>query len=348
MKAAFLFGKQDLRVKETPVPTIQEHEILLRVQAACLCGTDLRMYKNGHKLASPDSPLIIGHEMSGLIEAVGEKVLHYKEGMRVIVGPNMGCGLCELCISGNTHLCPQYQALGIHVHGAFAEYARIPETAIRQGNVLEISSNLSWVEASLVEPLSCVYNAFERANLRPGDTVLIFGAGPIGLMHAKMAKMAGASLVLISDTNQSRLEESTRLDSAFIPIPSLDIKEQIKERTRGRGTDVGITACPAPAAQQLALELAAINGRIIFFGGLPADTAIVPLNTNLIHYKQLIVTGTTKASLHHIRRTLDLLERRLIQVEDLIRDRYAIDQVEEAMVRLANGQGLKHAIQFDA
>ena len=348
MKAAFLFGKQDLRVIETPVPRIQEHEILLRVQAASLCGTDLRMYKNGHNLASPDSPLIMGHEMSGIIEAVGKEVSHFKEGMRVVVGPNMGCGLCELCISGNTHLCPHYQALGIHLHGAFAEYIRIPETAIRQGNVFEISSNLSWAEASLVEPLSCVYNAFERANLRPGDAVLIFGAGPIGLMHAKVAKMAGASLVMMNDINQARLERCTKLDPAFVPIPSSSIKDHIRDRTRGKGIDVGITACPAPAAQQLALELAAVNGRIIFFGGLPADKATVPLDTNLIHYRQLIVTGTTRASLHHIRRTLDLLERRLIQLEDLIQDRYGIDRIEEAVVKLAKGLGLKHTIQFEA
>ncbi len=347
MKAAFLFGKEDLRLKETPVPAIQENEILLRVKAACLCGTDVRMYKSGYKLATPDAPLIIGHEMSGIIEAVGRKVTQYREGMRVMIGPNMGCGTCELCISGQTHLCPRYQALGIHIHGASAEFVRIPEAAVYQGNIFELPSNLSWVEASLIEPLSCVYNGFERANIRPGDTVIIFGAGPIGLMHAKMAKMAGASLVMMNDINQAKLEQCADLDPAFIPIPSPEIREQIKERTRGRGTDVGITACPAQAAQQLALELAAINGRVIFFGGLPAETAIVPLNTNLIHYRQLIVTGTTRASLHHIRRTLELLERRLIQVEDLIQDRYAIDRIEEAMVRLANGQGLKHAIQFD-
>jgi len=348
MKAAFLFGKQDLRQKETPVPTIQEHEVLLRVKAASLCGTDVRMYQNGYKLATPEAPLIIGHEMSGIIEAVGGKVTQYREGMRVMIGPNMGCGTCELCTSGNTHLCPQYQALGIHIHGAFAEFVRIPEAAVYQGNIFELPPDLSWAEASLIEPLSCVYNGFERANMRPGDSVIIFGAGPIGLMHAKLAKMAGASLVMINDINEAKLKQCTDLDPDFIPIPSLEIKERIKERTHGRGTDVGITACPSSAAQQLALELAAVNGRVIFFGGLPAETAIVPLNTNLIHYRQLIVTGTTRASLHHIRRTLELLERRLIQVEDLILDRYEIGRIEEAMVRLANGQGLKHAIEFDA
>ncbi len=348
MKAAFLFGKEDLRLQETQVPPIQETEILLRVQAASLCGTDLRMYKSGHKFATPESPLIIGHEMSGVVAAVGGKVAHFREGMRVMVGPNLGCGYCELCISGNTHLCPRYQALGIHLHGAFAEYVRIPEAAIQQGNIFEISTSLSWAEASLIEPLSCVYNAFERAQIRPGDIVLIFGAGPIGLMHAKMAKMAGASQVMISDTNQVRLDECTRLDSSFVSIDSSEIKTQILERTRGKGIDVGITACPAPMAQQLALELAATNGRVIFFGGLPSDNCIVPLDTNLIHYKQVLVTGTTKASLQHIRKTLDLLESRLIRVDDLIRDRYRIEQIEEAMAKLAAGQGLKHTIVFDA
>ncbi len=348
MKAAFLYGQEDLRLQETQVPPIQETEILLRVQAASLCGTDLRMYKSGHKFATPESPLIIGHEMSGVIAAVGEKVSHFREGTRVIVGPNLGCGYCELCISGNTHLCSRYQALGIHLHGAFAEYVRIPEAAIHQGNIFEISASLPWTEASLIEPLSCVYNAFERAQIRPGDTVLIFGAGPIGLMHAKMAKMAGASQVMISDPNQTRLKECTLLDPSFISISGGEIKPQILERTRGRGIDATIVACPAPVAQQLALEMAAINGRVIFFGGLPSDKSIVPLDTNLIHYKQILVTGTTKASLQHIRKTLDLLESRLIRVDDLIRDRYAIDQIGEAMAKLAEGRGLKHTIVFGA
>lgn len=348
MKAAFLFGKEDLRLQETQVPPIQETEILLRVQAASLCGTDLRMYMSGHKFATRESPLIIGHEMSGVITAVGKKVAHFREGARVIVGPNLGCGYCELCISGNTHLCPRYQALGIHLHGAFAEYVRIPEAAIHQGNIFEISASLSWAEASLIEPLSCVYNAFERAQIRPADNVLVFGAGPIGLMHAKMAKMAGASQVMISDTNQARLEECRLLDSSFISVSGPEIKSQILEKTHGKGIDVGITACPAPAAQQLALEMAAINGRVIFFGGLPSDNCIVPLDTNLIHYKQILVTGTTRASLRHIRKTLDLLESRLIRVDDLIRDRYAIDRIEEAMSKLAAGRGLKHTIVFEA
>jgi L-iditol 2-dehydrogenase len=347
MKAAFLYGREDLRLQETQVPPIQETEILLRVQAASLCGTDLRMYKSGHKFATPESPLIIGHEMSGTISAVGNKVTHFREGLRVIVGPNLGCGHCEHCISGNTHLCLRYQALGIHLHGAFAEFVRIPEAAIQQGNIFEISASLSWAEASLIEPLSCVYNAFERAQMRPGDAVLIFGAGPIGLMHAKMAKMAGASQIMISDPNQTRLKECTLSDPSFISISGEEIKPQIRERTRGRGVDAAIVACPAPAAQQLALELVTINGRVIFFGGLPADKSIVPLDTNLIHYKQILVTGTTKASLRHIRKTLDLLEGGLIRVDDLIRDRYTIDQITEAMTKLSEGRGLKHTIVFE-
>jgi L-iditol 2-dehydrogenase len=285
--------------------------------------------------------------MSGTLAAVGKQVAHYREGMRVMVGPNIGCGLCDPCLGGNTHLCPDYRALGIHLHGALAEYVCIPEDALRQGNVLEISPHLSWREAALVEPLSCVYNAYERAHIQRGDTVLIFGAGPIGLMHAKMAKMAGAARIMISDPNLTRLEECQRLEPTFHPIPGPEIKTHVLEQTQGKGIDVSITACPAPAAQQMALELAAINGRVVFFGGLPAEQRIVPLDTNLIHYRQLLVTGTTKASLEHLRKTLDLLENRQLQVENLVRDTYSIDQIEEAISKMATGQGLKHAIVFD-
>ena len=275
MQAAALYGKQDLRVAEADMPQIDAGEILLRVKGAFVCGTDVRMYHNGYPGISETTPMILGHEGSGVVVRCGSDVKNFKEGMRVAVAPNVGCGICDYCVSGNTHLCSHSKALGIHMPGFFAEYVKIPEDFVRQGNVVEIPDSLSFEEAALAEPLSCVFNAFEKSKIRPGETVLVIGAGPIGLMHAKMAQIAGVEKIIINDLSRERLDLCRQIDSTFITLESENLKEELDTLTEGRGVDVCITACPAPQAQQIALELAAINGRIVFFGGLPADKAHV-------------------------------------------------------------------------
>ncbi len=346
MQAAALYGKQDLRVGETNVPQIDAGEILVQVKGAFVCGTDVRMYHNGYQGISETTPMILGHEGSGIVARAGSGVKNFKEGMRVAVAPNVGCGICDYCVSGNTHLCSHFKALGIHLPGFFAEYVKIPENFVRQGNVVEIPDTLSFEEAALTEPLACVFNAFEKSRMRPGETVLIIGAGPIGLMHAKMAQIAGVEKIMINDLSRERLDLCRRLDSTFIPVESENLKEDIDGLTGGRGVDVCITACPAPQAQQIALELAAINGRIIFFGGLPPDKAHVSLNTNLIHYKQLEVTGTTRQSLSQYRRTLRLVASGRLDIKDLISSRTALEEIQGALDNISQARSLKSAIYF--
>jgi L-iditol 2-dehydrogenase len=231
--------------------------------------------------------------------------------------------------------------------GFFAEYVKIPESFVRQGNVVEIPDTLSFEEAALAEPLACVFNAFEKSRMRPGETVLIIGAGPIGLMHAKMAQIAGVAKIMINDLSRERLDLCRRLDSTFIAIESETLKEDVERLTEGRGVDVCVTACPAPQAQQMALELAAINGRIIFFGGLPPDKAHVSLNTNLIHYKQLEVTGTTRQSLSQYRRTLRLVACGRINIQDLISSRTTLEEIQSALDNISQARSLKSAIFFE-
>lgn len=347
MQAALLYGKEDLRIQKVTTPEINAHEILLKVKSAFVCGTDVRMFRNGYKGVSEDSPLILGHELSGIIEKVGKNVEGYKEGMAVTVAPNIGCGICDLCVSGNTHLCLDYRALGIHLDGGFAEYVRIPETFMRQGNITEIPLGMSFEEAAIVEPVSCVYNGFSKCHIGHGDTVLIIGSGPIGLMHAKLARMAGAAKVLINDISEDRLALCRKFDSFFTTVDARDpLQEQIFDLTNRRGVDVCITACPVPQVQPIALELAAINGRVLFFGGLRADKANVSLNTNLIHYKQLLVTGTTRSSLAQFRKTIQLIANGQIEVKDLITSRSTLDEIQKTIENVSKGIGLKSTIYF--
>ncbi len=346
MLAALLYGPRDMRIEEVAIPEIDNNEILLKVKSVAICGTDIRMFNNGCKGINESNPRILGHELSGIITKVGKNVKGYKEGMKVAVAPNMGCGLCDQCVSGNTHLCSDYQALGINIDGGFAEYVRIPEAAVRQGNIIELDSNTSMDEAALNEPLSCVYSGFEKCNIRPGDVVLIIGAGPIGLMHAKLAKMAGAAKVIINDLSEERLQMSYQIDNSFITVAGESLKNYVYEVTKGEGVDVCITACPAPQAQAMALELMAMGGRINFFGGLPKHRENVAINTNLIHYKQLVITGSTRANVSQFRKTLGFISNSLICVDDLITGRYNLTNIRNAFVEACNARGLKNIIVF--
>jgi L-iditol 2-dehydrogenase len=344
MKAAFLIDKRDLRFLDSKMPEPGEKEILTKVRVSHVCATDVRMWQHGHPRGAP---LIPGHEFSGVIDKVGAAVSDSLLGTRVTVAPNMGCGACVLCRAGQTQQCSGFQALGFHLNGSFAEYVVIPEAAVQQGNVFQIPERLSFEEAALVEPLSCVLSAHERVGINPGEDVLIIGAGPIGHMHAKLATLGGAGRVFLTDLVRRRLQYCREIGPSWITINSENLGSDIMRLTRGRGVDLGIVACSSPEAQSAVVELAAINGRIVFFGGLPAKQSLVRINTNQVHYRQLILTGTTRSSLDQFAKAIRLLERGLIKVGDLISTRREIGQVKEVFQEALELKGLKHAVVFD-
>jgi L-iditol 2-dehydrogenase len=344
VKAARLYTTGDLRVEEVPTPEPGRGEILVRIRAGQVCGTDIRMYKQGANAASPENPLILGHEMAGVIEQVDREVHGYETGMRVAIAPNYGCGVCDTCISGNTQTCSKSEALGVTRDGGFAEFMLVPEPAVRQGNVAVVPEHVTLQEAALAEPLSCVYNAFERNDPQPGDIVLIIGAGPIGLMHAKLYLMAGAGAVILNDLLPERLALCKSLEPDIRTVLPAGLATLLDDVSRGRGADIVITAAPAPATHQLALDLVAVNGKVSYFGGLPRDREIVPINTNIIHYKQIWVTGTTRQSLRQYRKTLELIDRGLIRLDGVMTKAVPLDQIHEVFEDTMNGRGLKNGI----
>ena len=343
MLAARLYGVNDIRLEDVPVPQIRSDELLLRVRAASICGTDIRMIRNGYGNISQENPRILGHELAGEIADVGCDVTEYTVGQRVTVAPNMGCGVCNQCVSGKTHMCKTYRALGINMDGGFAEYVKIPAVAIRQGNIAILPDHVSYEEAALNEPLSCVYNGSEQCAIRPGDFVLVIGAGPIGIMHGMLAKMAGAGRVYFNDLSKDRLEMVKKIDSTFITIQN-DLEETIMKETNGEGVDVVITACPSPEVQSLAPELCNIGGRVNFFGGVPASRQPVGIDTNLVHYKQLILTGTTRASLMQFRKTLSFVESGILNVKQLISNRIPLKDFKEGIEKASAADGMKNVI----
>jgi L-iditol 2-dehydrogenase len=345
MLAAIYHGIEDIRLQEVECPAIADDEILLKIKVAFICGTDLRIISSGHPKIPPGTNRILGHELSGEVVKVGKLVKHIPMGMRVTVATNIGCGMCWQCIRGNNHLCSNWQGIGISLDGAFVEYMRIPAAAIRQGNLIPIPENVSFEEAALNEPLSCCYNGFLACRLKPGDVVLIIGAGPIGIMHLFLARLSGARKVIISEMVEDRLAQALDFGADLAINPSQeDLRAAVLDTTDGRGADAIIVAAPSPEAQEQTLYLAAKGGRINFFGGLPAGKGIINFNSNLVHYKELAVTGTTGSSTHHFRRTMELLATRRIDLSPLVSARFPLAQIGKALTLAKSKEAFKVAL----
>ena len=345
MKAIRLLGKERIELQDIPVPEIGEGEMLIRIRAASICGTDVRMFRNGHRNICVANPLTLGHEFAGYIAKTGGSVRGYSAGQRVAVAPNVGCGTCDLCVSGNTHLCAHYEAFGVTMDGGFAEYVKIPEAVIRQGNVVILDEEISYCEAALLEPLSCVYNGQMLTGVCPGDDVLIIGLGPIGLMHIMVAKLLGAGRIFVRDLSRKRTEKACKLFPEVIPIQG-DVKSALAEKGM-RGVDLCIIAAPSPEAQAESLEYMNINGRVLFFGGLPAGREMVPLNTNLIHYKQLHIQGCTRQSISEYRLCQKLVNSKQIPLHLIMSNTYRPEEFRKAFCNAAAAKGLKHVFIFE-
>lgn len=186
MKALVFHGPQQVRVEEVPVPTIADNEVLVKVDACSICGTDVRTYKFGHTRIK--GRRITGHEFAGVIAKVGSQVQGLAEGDEVMVVPGINCGTCEFCRAGLENLCQHRTIIGFDYDGAFAEYVRIPAQAVAMGNVKKLPKNVPFKAGALVEPFTAVYNGQTLLNIKPGDRVAIIGAGPIGVMHLLQAR----------------------------------------------------------------------------------------------------------------------------------------------------------------
>ena len=345
MLALRLYGKDDIRLEDIPIPEINDDEILLKTDAAAICGTDVRMWKNGAKGVDENHPLVLGHELAGTIAKVGKNVQFYKEGMVVGMQPNIGCGICDRCVSGNPHLCDNYRAFGINMDGAFEEYVKIPADAITKGNLYVLPEGVTPAEAACTEPLSCAFNGFSKLFVKPGEYAMVVGAGPIGFSHAMLLNMAGAK-VLMNDVQEQRLKAVKEKLPYVETYCGDDLPGFVSKWTGGRGLDIAITACPVPSVQAAVLPLMNYGGRVNFFGGIPADKEPVPINTNLVHYKELYLTGSTRSSIAQFRKTMEFCSQGILPVKEMITHRYELKDILTAFENAAAAKGIKHVIEF--
>lgn len=341
MKACVFRGPGKLEVVDVGVPEPGPGQLLLQTAATGLCHSDVRVYK-GEKYARPG--VIPGHEFSGVIAAVGEGVSGYSEGQSVAVCPIIACGVCDFCRVGKRNRCPQRLTLGYDEDGALAEYVLLPEPIVRLGHVFELPAGLPLDRASMLEPTACVLNSLELLGVGAGTQLLLVGAGPMGLLHLILARRLGA-VVMVSEPDEGRAAWARRLGAIVTIDPgNEDLPVRVKETTDGAGADVAIVTAGISRAAASALGTVRRQGSIGLFAGFPPQS-VVELDPNVIHYNEIVLTGSQNAAIDQYRRTLELLPH-MPELRQAVSHSFSIDDAPRAYETRLDSEGLKSEIVF--
>ncbi len=343
MIAAVYKGIGCMTVEDVPTPVIQDGDLLVKVKACAICGGDLRTFHHGHAAIKP--PIILGHEFAGEIVAAGKQVQQYAVGDRVIVAPGIGCGHCSYCLSGNQHLCYHRLTLGHQYHGGFAEFVRIPAIAVQAGNVNLIPASVDYLSATLAEPLACVINGQEAMQIRLGDTVAVIGAGPIGIMHAELARARGAGKVFLINRSMPRLDRARSLGyDAYISSQQGDAVQQVLELTDGMGANVVIVTAGSEAAMQMGLAMTGKMGKVCFFAGLPKDKPQVTIDANFLHYRQITVYGTFSSAPRHNALAIEMIRSGKLNVDYLLTHAVSLQHINKGLELVEKQVGMRVAV----
>ncbi len=324
MKAFVIDKPYESSVKDVELRELKSEEVLVKVKACGICGTDIHIFKGEFPAKFPVIP---GHEFSGIIEEVGENVKNFKKGDRVAVNPNIPCGKCYYCKKGLPHFCVDWNAIGIHLLGAYAEYTIVPEP-----NLYKIPSNLEFEEAAFAEPVACVLHGQDLADIKSGDKVIIFGLGPIGLLHLQISALRGASTIIGVDIVEKKLRIAEELgaDYVFNALKD-DVPKEVFDAV-GRGVDVAIEASGSIKAFETAIKTVGYGGKLIVFGVAP-ENAKAMVSPFEIYRKEIRIIGSF-TNPFTTGRAVDILASKKIDVKKITSHIISLNQVKEFYKRI--------------
>lgn len=342
MKAVLFYGPKNIKYEETMIKPLEKGEILVKIDSALTCGTDVKTYRRGHPVLIKKVPSGFGHEFAGVVEKVSEGVNNVKVGDRVVAANSAPCGECFYCKREEYNLCENLDLL----NGAYAEYIVIPERIVRK-NTLIVPDNLSLEKAAFCEPLANVVHGAARTEIKPGQTVGIIGIGPIGLMFARVAKLMGAK-VITAGRNPMKLklaEEFAHADEIVdltrYPNPEKIFKAFSEE---GRGLDVVVECVGLPEIWERAFSCVRPGGTVHFFGGCKSGSTVT-FDTTKMHYGDIKLMSVFHHTPKYFRESLDLIASGKIEVEKLITDILPLEKVEYAMQQHIEGKAIKFLIK---
>ena len=333
MKAQVFRGVNQLSYEELPVPAIAPDEVLVQVRVVGLCQSDIKKIR--YPLYEP--PRIFGHETAGIIAAVGNKVSGWEVGQRVAVMHHIPCMRCGYCLNDNFSMCDVYKNISTTAGfnpsgGGFAEYVKVPGHIVRNGGLIPIPDQVSFEQASFVEPTNCCLKAVKKAQITPGQTVLITGAGPIGLMFIMLVKYFGARAIA-TDLLPSRIEKALSVGAeAAFDARDADNPAKIQALTDGMGVDTTLLAVPSEKAFFQALDCTRKGGKILFFAEFP-DQVEIPINPNILYRREIDLMGSYSSSYRIQSLAADIVFNRRIDVDTLISDRYPLQDLSAAVER---------------
>ncbi len=339
--AAVLYGREELRVEPVAVPEVEHSDVLVKVHVALTCGTDLKVYCRGYHARMIVPPAVLGHELAGEIVAVGSEVNGFRVGQRVVAANSAPCDHCYFCARRQENLCENL----LFNNGAYAEYIRIPGPIVRR-NLYEIPPHIDYRDAALVEPLACVIRGLEETGVHPGDTVVVIGLGPIGLMFVRLAKAQGARVIAVG-RRRTQLDRAASMgaDELVSTDSTPDPLDTVARLTyRGRGADAAIEAVGTPETWQWAVKMVRSGGTVNLFGGCPSGSAI-SLDTALLHYSEITIKSSFHHTPAHIRRALDAIACGEIRAADFITGEAPLSDLVAVLRHMLSRNGhLKTAI----
>lgn len=341
MKAAFLAGPRRFELRDLDEPVAPDGGLVLAVKACGVCGSDLRRWKEGPPAAG--DAIIPGHEAAGVVAAVGRNTSGWAPGDRIAIAPDVHCGACWYCRRGLYNLCDTLRLIGITpgYSGAFAERMVLTGEILANGIVHRMPDGLAFDQAAVAEPCCSVLAAHDKAGTAAGDTVVVLGAGPIGCLHAVIAKSCGARAVVSEPAESRRRMAEIFAPDLIIDPSSEDAVAAVRRFTNGLGADIVICANPIASTQTQAVEMVRKAGRVVLFGGLPKSSPMVSLDANRIHYGEIMVVGAFSYHPEVHARALDLVHRNVIPADRLITHRYPLKEIDAAFETAARGEGLK-------
>ena len=340
MKAIRYYGPQDVRLDEIAVPEINKEELLIKVDACAVCGSDLKAFNVGNPRLHP--PIVMGHEFTGIIQEVGESTTGFDVGDRIVMSTSISCGDCLYCKKGWSNLCVNLAPMGFFFNGGMADYTVIPARAIKNGHVVKVPASLKAEFAALAEPLSCAVNSLEQCDIQKGDTVLIMGAGPMAILNACVARQLGAGKIIMTELNQARIEQAKAFDiDMLVNTAKEDIKEIVMTETDGYGADVVIVAAPAAAPQEEALSLVRKKGTVCLFASLPAGNSELTIDSRLIHYNEIKLTGSSDSTTEHVKKALEMLMDPEFPSGKIASHVLSLKEIDRAFELMKSGEALR-------
>lgn len=332
MKAAVFYEPGVIKVEDKAEPNITDEEVLIRVMAAGVCGTDLHIFDGAKGASECFPPVILGHEFSGIVEAVGEAVTRVKPGDRVTVDPSIMCGKCYACQTGKPHFCETYSATGVTYDGGFAQFCKAKEEQL-----YILNPEVTFEEGALCEPLGCCLHGIDRANIRTGDTVLIIGGGTIGLIMIQLAKLAGAATVILSEPVEEKWKLAKKLGADYTVNPLKQTPFEVIQKEEIHEINVTIECVGARATMMDAFKYISNGGHVMLFG-VPDPDLEIPVKPYEIYQKEISITASYVNPYTH-GRAANLLNTGKLKLSELISDRFTLDEIGEAFkIRGKNGK----------